>query len=244
MSKLNSKSIIIVCSVIVGLLAGFVIAGYKRNEPKYIQTPDLENQASATNKINYDNVAKVVVVVIARFGNLNNQRFGCGVVYNDNGYIITNRHIIENLDHAFISVNGKEIKAKVIGSHKELDIAVLKAEADNDLMPAQFADSSKIRIGQQISVIGKPFAKKESYTVTSGVVSSLPFDLPKGWPTLLAVDAVVNPGNSGGAVVDENGNVIAITTAYQSTGTQTQGLGFAIPIDNVIKAAEEILKNE
>jgi serine protease Do len=241
----KSKTILLITmGIIFGIFIGIAVTKFvnKSSEPNVAQSSNLAKlTSSADNNINYDNTAKSVVPVIARFGSLNNQRFGCGVVYDDSGYVITNRHIVENLKKAYIYSSGKEIEAKIIGSNKDLDIAVLKV--DENLPQATFGDSSKIKLGQRIYVIGKPFMKKTGYMLTSGIISTLPINFPKGWPSLLAVDAVVNPGNSGGPVVNEDGNVIAITTAYQSSGFQTQGLGFAIPINEVLKVVKEIISD-
>jgi serine protease Do len=169
------------------------------------------------------------------------QRLGCGVIYDKEGHILTNSHIVSGAKEIYVKPqNKKEIKAKLIGVREENDTAVLKIEKP-DLKVPDFSSSKGLRVGEPVYAIGKPFLMSDKYTVTSGVISSLPVDLPKGSPILLQTDATINPGNSGGPLCNQQGEVIAINTAYLTTGESAQGIGFAIPIGEARKAADAII---
>jgi serine protease Do len=171
------------------------------------------------------------------------ERIGCGVIYSSDGYIITNEHLVAMAKKVDVKIGeNKEMVAKVIGTNKEKDLAVLKV--DSRLKAAELGESSSVSVGDEVVVIGKPFTYSSEYTVTKGVVSAIPKNTPKGFPELLQTDATINPGNSGGPLCDTKGRVIGITTAYLSTGESAQGIGFAIPIDIVKQTFEELTKGK
>lgn len=176
------------------------------------------------------------------------QELGSGVIVNDQGYILTNNHVVEH--GRYISVrlaDGRELPAKVVGTFAETDIAVLRIEAD-DLVPASFGDSEGLKVGQWVLAVGSPFGFDQ--TVTAGIVSakgrgSFGPDSENRAVTRLQefiqTDAAINPGNSGGPLVDLNGHVVGINTAIISRTGSNNGLGFAIPADIAQSVMEQII---
>lgn len=171
------------------------------------------------------------------YGQYVTQGAGSGVIISDDGYIVTNNHVIEDATNINVTTtNGKEYKAKLIGTDATLDVALIKIEAEN-LTVATFGDSSKLSVGQTSIVIGNPLGQLGG-TVTKGIVSSLKRNIKIDGQSmeLLQTDAAINPGNSGGGMFDENGNLIGIVvakSAQTSSGIAVEGIGFAIPINNV-----------
>ncbi len=165
---------------------------------------------------------------------------GSGVIISEDGYIITNNHVIE--DAATITVyttDSKKYAAELIGADEESDLAVLKIEAEG-LTNAVFGDSSKLAVGQEVIAIGNPLGSLGG-TVTNGIISALAREVSiSGTPmTLLQTNAAVNPGNSGGGLFNLNGELVGIVNA-KSSGSGIEGLGFAIP-SNVAKEVAEYL---
>jgi serine protease Do len=171
------------------------------------------------------------------------EHIGCGVVFAGDGYVVTNEHMVAGATEIKVRTDdGKELVAKVIGSDKSNDLAVIKIDAR--LSPAELGTSSSVRVGDDVVVIGKPFVYSSEYTVTKGIISAIPKNLPKGFPELIQTDAVINPGNSGGPLCDTKGRVIGITTAYLSTGESASGIGFAVPIDLVKQVFDRLTKKK
>jgi Do/DeqQ family serine protease len=170
------------------------------------------------------------------------QSAGSGVIVDaKNGYIVTNRHVIENASEITVTLlDNRHFHAKVVGSDEGTDIAVLKAgEAHLTEMP--LGDSSHLEVGDWVVAIGNPFGLK--HTVTAGIVSALGRTgiHPRGYEDFIQTDASINPGNSGGALVNLNGELIGINSAILSKdGGGNIGIGFAIPV-NMVKAVMEQL---
>ena len=155
---------------------------------------------------------------------------GSGFVVSEDGYIVTNNHVVSNADEIFVKFSdGREYKTKLIGTSPEVDIAVLKIEANEKFKPLEFSDSDKIEIGQWSIAFGNPMGLNDSMTV--GVISaagrsSLGIEEIENF---IQTDAAINQGNSGGPLIDINGKVIGVNTAILSTSGGSVGLGFAIP---------------
>ena len=155
---------------------------------------------------------------------------GSGFVVSEDGYIVTNNHVVSNADEIFVKFSdGREYKTKLIGTSPEVDIAVLKIEANEKFKPLEFSDSDKIEIGQWAIAFGNPMGLNDSMTV--GVISaagrsSLGIEEIENF---IQTDAAINQGNSGGPLIDINGKVIGVNTAILSTSGGSVGLGFAIP---------------
>lgn len=173
------------------------------------------------------------------------QGFGSGVIISENGYIITNNHVIENAQNIKVILNDKrEFEAKLIGTDPSTDIALLKVDADG-LQFLTYGDSNALQLGEWVLAVGNPF--NLTSTVTAGIVSSLGRNLrinedQYSIESFIQTDAAVNPGNSGGALVNQQGNLVGINTAIASrTGSYT-GYSFAVPVTIVKKVIEDLKK--
>lgn len=153
---------------------------------------------------------------------------GSGVIVSQDGYILTNNHVVENAAEILVTMSDRrELKATVVGTDPESDLAVIKVEAEG-LPAVTFADSDKIEVGDTVLAVGNPFGLGQ--TVTSGMVSALGrATLGLDYEDFIQTDAAINPGNSGGALIDTNGRLVGINTAILSRSGGFQGIGFAIP---------------
>lgn len=160
---------------------------------------------------------------------------GSGVIVDTEGFIVTNHHVIDGATNISVTLrNGIVYKATVVGSDKELDIALLEINPDTKLIAATFGDSDILKVGQRTVAIGNPLGQLGG-SVTEGIISALNRDVVIDGQTmsLLQTDTAINPGNSGGGLFDSNGNLVGIVNA-KSSGSEVEGLGFAIPINDVI----------
>ncbi|HEX3849019.1 MAG TPA: Do family serine endopeptidase [Steroidobacteraceae bacterium] len=164
------------------------------------------------------------------------QSAGSGVIVDaQNGYIVTNRHVIENASEITVTLlDTRHFSAKVVGSDEATDIAVLKV-SEPHLTAMALGDSSHLEVGDWVVAIGNPFAL--GHTVTVGIVSALGRTgiHPRGYEEFIQTDASINPGNSGGALVDLRGELVGINSAILSKDGGNIGIGFAIPV-NMVKA--------
>jgi len=186
--------------------------------------------------------SSVVNIFISNRGiNRARNAVGSGVIFSEEGHIVTNTHILTNATSVFVEFNDGEItEAVLIGADKYSDIAVLKINGFEGLNPIESAESSNIRVGDEVLAIGNPFGVGK--TVTSGIISATGRDYGNPYLELLQTDAAINPGNSGGALLNEEGNLIGINSSiYSKTGTYS-GIGFAIPSEKVIQVASELIK--
>lgn len=174
-------------------------------------------------------------------------RLGSGFVYDNEGHIITNNHVVSGVTNVEITLsNGDAFNAKVVGTDKFNDIAVLQITDDysnEPINPISFADSSQINVGDQVIAIGNPFGL--SNTMTTGIVSQIGRLLPNqesgfSIPNIIQTDAAINPGNSGGPLLDNSGNLIGMNTAIESKVGEFAGVGFAVP-SNIIKKIVPVL---
>jgi len=192
------------------------------------------------------------VVRIDVAGGLGQGGLGSGIVYSEDGYIVTNAHVVGQATDVLITLsNGFLVPGVVIGADAETDVAVVQVATDADLVPAVFAAPESIRVGQLAVAIGSPFGL--SQTVTAGIVSSdrrpvrgtqIP-DQNTAVP-MIQTDAPINPGNSGGALVDAQGQIIGMNTLIRTDGESNGniGVGFAIASDIVAKVADGIIAGE
>lgn len=180
------------------------------------------------------------------FGNGPTQQVstGSGVIFSEDGYIVTNNHVIERAETIEVVHKKRTYQAKLVGTDKNTDIAVLKIEADN-LPAVKLGSSRDLQIGEWVLAVGNPF--NLTSTVTAGIVSAkerqiniLGGDFPL--ESFIQTDAPINPGNSGGALVNVNGELVGINTAILSrTGSYT-GYGFAVPVDIAMKVSNDLIK--
>lgn len=168
---------------------------------------------------------------------------GSGVIVTPDGFIVTNNHVIEGANELEVTLsNNRTYKAKVIGADPQEDIALIKIDAD-DLNYLPFGDSNSIRVGQWVLAVGNPF--NLTSTVTAGIISAKGRNLDEGGAKMqsyLQTDAVVNPGNSGGALVNTNGELIGINTAITSQTGSYIGYSFAVPSNNARKIVEDLME--
>lgn len=169
---------------------------------------------------------------------------GSGVLVSPEGIILTNHHVISDADDIDIALSdGRKVKAKIIGSDPETDIAVLKIEAKQLPTPITLGKIESVHVGDVVLAIGNPFGVGQ--TVTSGIVSAMGRDHVgiNTFENFIQTDAAINPGNSGGALIDTRGNLIGINTAIFSNNGGSMGIGFAIPVNLAKQVMESILKN-
>src|SRR5712691_9527866 len=166
---------------------------------------------------------------------------GSGVIVTNEGHIITNSHVVDQVDEIEVQLSdGRTKKARLVGSDAQVDLAVLKID-EPGVKPLKLGDSDAVQAGEMVLAIGNPFGFEE--TVTEGIISS------KGRPNrvdgfgdYLQTDAAINPGNSGGPLINLRGEVVGINTAIISRSGGSQGIGFAIPSNTVRTALESLLK--
>jgi len=181
--------------------------------------------------------------------NVFESRLGSGFVYDDNGHIITNHHVVSGggnrLDVTF--PDGIVYRASLIGSDPSADIAVLYVEEapKEKLLPLSLADSSKVRVGERVAAIGNPFGLSGSLSngIVSGVGRQIPAQEEEGFtiPDIIQTDAPINPGNSGGPLLNMRGEVIGINSAIYSTTGQFAGVGFAIPSNTIAQVMPSLI---
>lgn len=167
---------------------------------------------------------------------------GSGVIISPDGYIITNNHVINGARNLSITLNDNKIyTAKLIGTDEKTDIALLKIDADGDLPYATFGDSDQAKVGEWVLAVGNPF--NLTSTVTAGIISAKSRDLSGvNSQSFIQTDAAVNPGNSGGALVNINGDLIGINTAITSQTGSYIGYSFAVPSNIARKVVEDIME--
>jgi serine protease Do len=167
---------------------------------------------------------------------------GSGVVVSTEGHIITNNHVVDQVDEIEVQLSdGKTQKARLVGADATVDLAVLKID-EAGLKPLKFGDSDAVQAGDFVLAIGNPFGFEE--TVTDGIISSRGRpNRVDGFGDYLQTNAAINPGNSGGPLVNLRGEIIGINTAIISRSGGSQGIGFAIPSNSVKSALESLLKN-
>lgn len=203
--------------------------------------------------------------------NLTESSLGSGIVLTEDGYVLTNYHVIEGSDALKVNANGTEYDAEVVGTDSSSDLAVIKLKDASGLTPADLGDSDDLNVGEWVMSIGSPFGLEQS--VATGVVSatsrseiidgssssegngngygySYGYGQSQGsssytiYPNMIQTDAAINPGNSGGALVDKDGKVIGVNTLITSYSGNYSGVGFAIPINYAIALAQQMIAGE
>ena len=184
------------------------------------------------------------VVTISSFNNMpssvNQGGIGSGVIFSDDGYIVTNFHILSGKNINVKLNNGNNYPAAIIGIDKNADIAVLKININEKLRPINVADSNNLRIGDKVLAIGNPYGI--GISVSNGIISATGRDYGNPYLQLIQTDAAINPGNSGGALINENGNLIGINSKIFSRTGAYQGIGFAIPSNLVVQIATQLIR--
>jgi len=193
------------------------------------------------NQINiYNKTIKSVCVIKTIINNTNVNQIGTGIVWNHNGYIVSNYHIIKGTNKIVILLNNKEYDPKVIGYDKELDIVLFKID-NNNTIPIIKGNINDVQIGQNAFAIGNPYNQK--YTFTMGIISGknreIITDTGNKIYEIIQTDATINPGNSGGPLLDSSGKLIGINTASLVISS---GINYALPINIITETVEKIIK--
>jgi len=168
---------------------------------------------------------------------------GSGVIVSPEGYLLTNNHVIEGADEIEVQLaDGRQARARLIGTDPETDLAVLKIDAGR-LPVITFGNIALLQVGDAVLAIGNPFGVGQ--TVTSGIVSALGRNRLglSTFENFIQTDAAINPGNSGGALVDAAGNLVGINTAIFSRSGGSMGIGFAIPVDTARQVMESLVRD-
>jgi serine protease Do len=169
---------------------------------------------------------------------------GSGFVVDKNGYIVTNNHVVEKADVLKVKFPGddREYRAKVIGTDWESDIAVIRVDAGRPLTPLKIGNSDSVHVGDWAVAIGSPFGL--AATVTAGIISATGRDLPSAeqFQRFLQTDAAINPGNSGGPLLNIQGEVIGVNTAIATQSGGYQGIGFALPSNQMVRVYNSIIQ--
>jgi S1-C subfamily serine protease len=177
-------------------------------------------------------------------------RLGSGFVYDKEGRIITNNHVVEGSKTVNVTfVDGNTYTAKVVGTDPDNDIAVIQIIdnfSDENITPLIFGDSSQLEVGQQVIAIGNPFGLSD--TMTHGIISQVGRLLPNenlgfNIPDVIQVDAPINPGNSGGPLLNIQGEIIGMNTAINTSTGEFSGVGFAIPSNSIQRIVPQLIKN-
>ncbi|MCX8075321.1 MAG: trypsin-like peptidase domain-containing protein [Clostridia bacterium] len=275
--KEKSKTPLIAIIIIVGLISGFFgsTSTYVILNNKYGYTSQ-ENGANNTNNINRSETKYEIsqvenpVVAIAQevgpsivfvkvefvtqgvFGILQDSGSeGSGIIYSDDGYIITNYHVISSaLSNSMATItvtlpnSNEEIPATIVGGDKVTDLAVLKIDKKG-LTKAKFGKSSDVKVGEIAVAIGNPLGEELASTITGGYISAVNRKITTEGRTynLIQTDAAINPGNSGGALVNSKGEVIGINT-IKISDQGVEGLGFAIPVDEALPIISQLITNK
>jgi serine protease Do len=173
------------------------------------------------------------------------QGTGSGVIISEDGYIVTNNHVIEFADEVEVTLfDNRQFQATIVGTDPKTDMAVLKIEAEN-LPVLKYADSNKAKVGQWVLAVGNPL--ELTSTVTAGIISAKGRDIniisgQDAIEAFIQTDAAVNPGNSGGALVDAQGNLLGINTAIATRTGYFSGYSFAIPVNIMKKIVDDIIE--
>lgn len=192
------------------------------------------------------NVTNRMYVTYWRMGTVPEEGTGSGFVYDDQGHIVTNYHVVENADELLVNLaNGAQYPAEVIGTDPSNDLAVIRINAGDDLpQPLALSDSDDVRVGQFVVAIGNPFGLDQ--TLTTGVVSALGrvIESPEDNQFIgeaIQTDAAINPGNSGGPLLDLQGRVIGVNSQIISPSGASAGIGFAVSANTVLRVVPELV---
>lgn len=195
----------------------------------------------------YAKASPSVVTIQAESVENQTQASGSGVIMSADGYIITNEHVIDGANlFTVILESGSNYQAELIGSDEKTDLAVLKVDTEDELVPAEFGESGNLQVGERCFAIGSPGGLELQNTFTGGYISAINRDVTINdrVMSLIQTDTAINSGNSGGALLNVYGQVIGITSAkISSTGSTTtfEGLGFAIPMSTVKEIVDELI---
>ncbi len=257
---------VISLALIMGLLGGaigggstyYIMKRYMNDSSNRIVTPNPQtfsnNSEGLTASEAFEKVAPAVVIVsvsgIIDYSGIipqETQGIGSGFIINEEGYILTNYHVIEGAKEVVVTLSdGRDVKAKVINYDQNQDVAMLKISDDSIKVPAvvELGDSDALKPGEQVIAIGTPLSKEFNQTVTAGIVSAVnrTVETSSGVQVnLIQTDAAINPGNSGGPLVNTKGEVVGINN-MKIASDEVEGIGFSIPINDIKDRIESLSK--
>lgn len=245
------KRISLILLVIVLALGSFSAAA-SLDDPSQAYIAPAQEEMSLPDL--YDTVAPAVVFIQVE-SNLGNdfsdifpsQGLGSGFVVDSSGHIVTNNHVIEGATEITVTFfDGTLSRAEIIGTDPDSDLAVIRADTvPANIVPVKLGDSGDIRVGEEVVAIGSPFG--QNWTMTRGIISALGranrattgFSIP----LMIQTDAAMNPGNSGGPLVDMRGQVIGVNTMIFSEDRVSSGVGFSVPVNTVSRVVPELIAN-
>jgi serine protease DegQ len=236
--RLAVKSVAVLC-----MIAALVLGGCSSSSKSSSNTTPAADPPTSAGGFTFDQIPPLVQRVEPQVVSVvTDTGVGSGVVWASNGTIVTNNHVIANASHISVSfADGKSASARVLGTDAYSDIAVLHADRTN--LPAATWETSEPPVGAFVLAIGSPLGLQN--TVTQGIVSALGRTLPGASSTvdLIQTDAPISPGNSGGALVDEHGQVAGMNAAYIPPTVGAVAIGLAIPAQTVTSVVRQLLKN-
>jgi S1-C subfamily serine protease len=207
-----------------------------------IRVYEIANRGVVNINTKFDSYERVFMMMVPTPG----QGSGSGAVIDRAGHILTNYHVVEDADEIQVTLaGGKLYPATLVGHDAEHDIAILKVDAPaSELYPIAFGNSEELRVGQRVYALGNPFGLEG--TITTGIVSNLNRTLPsrvqdRELKSIIQTDAALNPGNSGGPLLDTSGRMIGMNVAIATKSGQNAGLGFAIPINRIARYVPELV---
>jgi S1-C subfamily serine protease len=231
-------------------LAAGVLAFALAAAPLRAQLLEDERNTIEIVKRSKNSVVFITNIQLVRDWNFNEEKVakgsGSGYIWDDQGHIVTNFHVIEDGTEFSVTLpNGEQRTAKLIGKDEANDVAVLQIQGSlKDLVPVRVGISKDLQVGQKVIAIGNPFGF--DHTVTTGIVSALGRKmLGAGDVTIrdmIQTDAYINPGNSGGPLLNSSGEIVAMNTMIISPSGASSGVGFAIPVDTIKKVVPELIK--
>lgn len=257
LEKLKSKQFIMIGFTILSaifLIANIILSAEAKTPSDLSQRHDLTSQEKGTISLfKHNNPAVVYISTVKKVINPYTRDIreipngtGTGFIWNKQGHIITNYHVVKNDNTARVRLtNQKTYTARVIGKSKRHDIAVLKLDNVQKLpTPIQPGTSKNLQVGQQVYAIGNPFGL--DHTLTTGIISALGrtiSDRTINMDDLIQTDAAINPGNSGGPLLDSAGRLIGMNVAIYSPSGVSAGIGFAIPVDKINRVVPNLISN-
>ena len=229
---------ILTAAVVGGLVTGLVLIGSGAVAGVSATSAGVGEPGGGDVRALYRAASPAVVAVIG------DDRTGSGFLIDDEGHIVTNAHVVGDQKELVVAIGGRRVGARVRGVEPSVDLAVLELEVDaGDVRPLEFADSAKLGVGDPVIAIGAPFGLQGS--LSSGIVSGLrrQIDSPNGFAItgVIQTDAALNPGNSGGPVLDLAGRVVGVATQIATEGGRNEGIGFAVPAYVVRRTAAQII---
>lgn len=219
------------------------------SSPLTQDTIDPEGRLSTTAIASKVRPSVVGIVSYVRGISLDPISQGSGVIMTEDGYIITNAHVLMNADNSkvvdgikVVLYNDEEYTAEIVGIDVSTDLAIIKASTNDKFPQAEFGESDKLKVGETVIAIGNPTGIQLAGSVTKGIVSALNRNIQRGYSTeFIQTDAAINPGNSGGALVNTYGQIVGINSSKISS-TSIEGIGFSIPISQAKPIIDDLIK--